>query len=366
MTQTAVKERPILFSGEMVRALLAGRKTQTRRLVGRANSPVCGSIAPKSFWDRLDFSQAEVRTTATIMDVLCGGPDKAPYDLHLRTPIPDEGSWQRVRPIWDVGERLWVREVWQAYDQQPKRFGGTSSLAGAMMRVYANPPIEGESVIEYRADETKDTGRWRPSIHMPKWASRISLEVTEVRVQRLQDVSEDDALEEGLTPEACAEVLYATSGRMELESECWIVNEESGEEGDGSLCQRCAEKAAKKEGRGWGVSNHGRIARESDGPAYCDGCYRPLLMSLSQYGIERELHIEDDPAGKKPKHFACTGTDAAIAAMIADGIGDLRGKHHGRLAQIGFATQWDSINGKGSWDSNPWVWCITFKRLDQQ
>jgi hypothetical protein len=126
------RERPILFSTQMVRAILGGRKTQSRRVV----------------------------TTL-----------KCPYGL--------------------PGDRLWVRETWQAWRQ--------TSYEYDEWEVETDADRMRDSKMEYRA--TSDSaGPWRPSIFMPRWASRITLEITQVLLQRLQDISEDDARAEGVTP----------------------------------------------------------------------------------------------------------------------------------------------------------------------
>lgn len=140
-----MKERPILFSAPMVRAILDGRKTQTRRVM---------KVQP-----------GDVLWRSNGRDWLWLDNDDGP----LTEPAPC------IRCPYGVpGDRLWVRETW------------------------AKPGEVGDS-IEYRADNDDPlAGRWRPSIHMPRWASRITLEVTGVRVERLQDISEDDARAEGI------------------------------------------------------------------------------------------------------------------------------------------------------------------------
>lgn len=177
------KERPILFSGPMVRALLDGRKTQTRRGLTRNNSTVLGDRwGAKSPWVGLDFTVAKPRTQSSLMLCIAGGD--APRDIHLDVPFlhPEDaargmewdGTVYRVRPQWEAGDRLWVREAWCAADAP----GG----------------------FAYMADHPGDPRGlgWRPSIHMPRAASRITLEITDVRVERLQDISREDAAAEGL------------------------------------------------------------------------------------------------------------------------------------------------------------------------
>jgi hypothetical protein len=148
-----VKERPILFQGAMVRAILDGTKTQTRRVSGLDVI----NAAPERF---------------TYLGVITG-PGEPHYAFHDNAT----GSQTLVRCRSGLhGDRLWVREAWAYTD--------CIGLSGGVL---------------YRADfgEGPRTIKYRPSIHMPRHASRITLEVTGVRVERLQDISEDDAQAEG-------------------------------------------------------------------------------------------------------------------------------------------------------------------------
>jgi hypothetical protein len=148
-------EHPIIFSGAMVRSILSGTKTQTRRVVK-------GLI-------KQDESPCNIRL----------------YDGEWQQ-YGAGGVWLTLRCPYGVpGDKLWVRETW--------RECGSAQMADGK-------PIPGLSRYEvaYRADESWDEeSRWRPSIHMPRWASRITLEVTEVRVQRVQSISNSDARAEG-------------------------------------------------------------------------------------------------------------------------------------------------------------------------
>lgn len=150
------RERPIIFSGPMVRAILDGSKTQTRRIVKNSGD--------------MEFDNND--------------PYFGPYWLSYATEA--EGEDAKVRcPYGIPGDRLWVRETW------------------ALERDGTGCPDD--TGILYRATDPgwddEDTGlRWRPSIHMPRTASRILLEVTDVRVQGLKDISEDDARAEGYSP----------------------------------------------------------------------------------------------------------------------------------------------------------------------
>lgn len=157
-----MKERPILFSGPMVRAILEGRKTQTRRVVKPQPDLIPSDVPPapgdNGYWWPASKAQSMVQTR----DMPCYCPYGVP------------------------GDRLWVREAWAAdemWDRVPPR----------------DIP-EGQRIwLEGSGFDRGVKGRLRPSIHMPRWASRILLEVVSIRVERLQEISEDDAKAEGGT-----------------------------------------------------------------------------------------------------------------------------------------------------------------------
>jgi hypothetical protein len=139
--------RPILFGGPMVRAILAGRKTQTRRVIRYAHADGLGLwTAPPlgGYFAEHVFGACYAKLAP------------CPYGV--------------------PGDRLWVREAWADH---------------------VGPFGESRFAL-YRADGDERAGPWRPSIFMPRWASRITLEVTAVRVERLQQISEEDAKAEGM------------------------------------------------------------------------------------------------------------------------------------------------------------------------
>jgi hypothetical protein len=162
-------DRPILFSAEMVRAILDGRKTQTRRVMKPQPT-----ILAKGYED--------IEQIGTVKD--CIGP-------LLFCPKPCKYG----KP----GDLLWVREtwgaVWPADDPVPLRQCEIEYRADL-------PPGCTDRPGEWPADEGNgpEVPKWRPSIHMPRWASRITLRITDIRVERLQDISEDDARAEGCDP----------------------------------------------------------------------------------------------------------------------------------------------------------------------
>lgn len=152
-----MKERPIIFQGEMVRAILDGRKTQTRRPI--KPQPENGHYIDHCHWNKSGWAFWKNGGCT------CVGTHSPPAF---------------------EGDRLWVRET----------FG--EDYCGDF---FSTPKGSGQKAqIVYRADghDMSECGTgWRPSIHMPREASRITLEVTEVRVERVQDISEEDARAEG-------------------------------------------------------------------------------------------------------------------------------------------------------------------------
>lgn len=137
-----VREKPIIFSGPMVRAILAGRKTQTRRVM---------KPQPTPYTNRGEFA-------GLVWGSKCRGGKE----------------WlARYCPYGDSGDRLWVRETWGPCD------------GGIMYRASESGPAK------------PDDGRWHPAIHMHRSFSRIDLEIVAVRVERLQEISVSDAMAEG-------------------------------------------------------------------------------------------------------------------------------------------------------------------------
>lgn len=185
-----VKELPIIFSGPMVNAILKGPKTQTRRVI-RIQPPM-GCV----------YSINGAQSHA-----LC----------HAEGPITDKTLWvppgakskdHRIRcPFGQPGDRLWVRETWCPLDYPehaqshvlPKGawvLGDTQRNGVAYRATSVN--TNGEEDGESKRCREEMGYKWKPSIHMPRWACRLTLKVTQVRVERLQQISEQDALAEGI------------------------------------------------------------------------------------------------------------------------------------------------------------------------
>jgi hypothetical protein len=164
-----MKERPILFSGAMVRALLDGRKTQTRRVVKLPHNNPLGQWEPISIGGENGGRTADGKTVP-----LQGGI------WHTRT------GECLMSPYGQPGDRLWVRETWaQPTTLDPGPTFYRADYPACVPADFQNvPPVEAIT--------------WKPSIYLPRALSRITLEVTGVRVERLQGIRETDAQAEGV------------------------------------------------------------------------------------------------------------------------------------------------------------------------
>ncbi|MGA7586856.1 MAG: hypothetical protein WCB03_12595 [Rouxiella badensis] len=163
-----MKERPIIFNAEMVNAILSGRKTQTRRVIQ----------SPAKSMQANGMQVIEYREAG----------DKW-YGDHVFSMRGSSGTWHDYTkeqflakcPFGEIGDRLWVRETWARYN----------------IDQYSHD-------MAYRAttpDDWPKGGLWRQSNHMPRWASRITLEITGVRVERLNSISDADVKVEGYPAE---------------------------------------------------------------------------------------------------------------------------------------------------------------------
>jgi hypothetical protein len=237
-----MKERGILFSGPMVRALLSNQKTMTRRAIK-------------------DFPVSGYRWGGWIVE------SSSRKETGAATVVPESnsqycatGKIAKLCPYGERGDRLYVRETW-TYDN--KEYVQTYKD-----EAWRGTPDHETAEVYYRSSERDPDifPSWRPSIHMPRWASRTTLEITKIRVERLNGISEEDAIQEGIREENV--IIGAT----------------------------CA-----------------------------GGSHREL------YGI---------------RYFFDGGNE--------DGYED---------AISAFKALWESINGSGSWNVNPWVWVVEFTRV---
>lgn len=180
-------DRPILFSAPMVQALLRQArqpgtgKTQTRRLL-KPQPPEWAT-----FCQQPDMLNVEHRWVPSRL-WRWSEPEQTPRRALRAWPVDAEGEHYWMRLPWQVGDRLWVRESWRT-----------------LQKVDCLKPrdlADDRSKVTYEADPENRNPLWafgkrRPSLFMPRWASRLTLLVTDVRVERLQDISEEDAKAEG-------------------------------------------------------------------------------------------------------------------------------------------------------------------------
>ena len=223
-----MKERPILFGAPMVRAILSGQKTVTRR-----------PVTP----------QPTLETDDWVLDA--GGTGK----WMGSGPSPATGgtrqtwSWSQC-PYGQPGDRLWVRETWcdvnlqgapgiayRADDDVRDLMEDESFLDEDGAFNYDDPRSKPYQFACWSEDLIAGTeGRWRPSIHMPRWTCRILLEITVVRVERLQDITPNQCIAEGAWPEedkelgrgqeavaAFAELWKSTGGNWDANPWIWVV-----------------------------------------------------------------------------------------------------------------------------------------------
>ena len=197
-------DRPILFSGPMVRAILENRKTQTRRPLDPQPRWVPGADWCAPFWDWVPYT---------------GKNDRHPWFGFYTTEHDSETDEDFAEVAADyvpfkVGDRLWVRETWADVNSEM----GPSLLYRADSHMVGWEDFSETFGKDYGAGPSMDYDtypgeycmwwsdllagepdhKWKPSIHMPKWACRLWLRVTDVRVQRLQDITNNDAIAEGL------------------------------------------------------------------------------------------------------------------------------------------------------------------------
>lgn len=180
-----MRERPIIFNADMVRAVLDGRKTQTRRIM---------RVQPSADFCPMNM---ELKTGFNARWYTPGLVDKDGYLQPAKKQVfgvagEDEGY---TCPFGAVGDRLWVRETFRVHSRATDvatlvyKASEQQSWTQQTHRV----PIE-------KCNKPAVVDKWTPSIHMPRWASRITLEITGVRVERLQDISREDAISEGGPP----------------------------------------------------------------------------------------------------------------------------------------------------------------------
>ncbi|PXW42119.1 hypothetical protein DET57_114111 [Klebsiella oxytoca] len=178
-----MKERGMIFNGEMVRALLDGRKTQTRRIM---------SVQPESS----EFGLRYITESSLVKEV----------GMYFWSLSDACGMKARSKPFacpyGKPGDKIWVRETWSSdfanYYPNDRVWYAADNNRQLDIEV-----VNGVRGIYSPESDVHVPFRWHPSIHMPRWASRILLEITDVRVERLNAISEEDARAEGIIDGGC-------------------------------------------------------------------------------------------------------------------------------------------------------------------
>lgn len=199
------KERPIIFSGESVRAILEGRKTQTRRTRGLEdvnNYPGILSGRSAFFAEELGY-KGLAKSDYYIKNKM----DYAKYPGLYYWFLGQQGTEINPIPVkypyGQPGDRLWVRETWALLELDS--YGLIAGIAyRADGEMSPNVLIHHQKIPNEKWSQVtrqfQDGRKWRPSIHMPRWASRITLEVVDKWIERVQDISIDDIYAEGCPP----------------------------------------------------------------------------------------------------------------------------------------------------------------------
>lgn len=195
-----MKERGMIFNGEMVRAILDGRKTQTRRIMKPQPTP-CTLQKGGHWWPSNVFKTM----------------------LHIEEEMQNgKGGWGGLVgdacPFGKPGDRIWVRETYQGplfdYEHMEAYLEDSSKFEKPDFCVYR---ADGKPAPEFCDADDNLHCCWRPSIHMPRWASRILLEITDVRVERLNSISHEDAEREGIHIEVWDQTVAARNYAAEGE-----------------------------------------------------------------------------------------------------------------------------------------------------
>lgn len=194
-----MKEKPILFSTEMIKAILSGRKTQTRRIINPQPIYHHGEGKYTSFsWKDGFFALYQYPENSLILE-------HCPYKLNQKLWVRETwrvGAWKQTGNNWDNYGLMaidykagnFIRKEWlKAYD-----FDFFDKLVKQSIEEAKKANVKKDEYDYYVWNPGESPCRWRPSLFMPRWASRINLKITNVKVEKLQDITEEDAKAEGL------------------------------------------------------------------------------------------------------------------------------------------------------------------------
>jgi hypothetical protein len=293
-----MKSTPLLFSDAMVRRVLDGTKTQTRRLV---------KPQPR-----------DAEGIPVVESCPFGGP----------------------------GDRLWIRECWCS---------GRGLAAVDAPAFLAPPGATPAPAVLYRADGVglPPGVPWKPSIHMPRWACRLELEIASVRVERVQDISDKDIRAEGVDLKLLTEILRERCRSYPVRRGHWVWTPGHAE----YFCDRHIDRALQAEENP--EAARGSIAEDCDTQPFCESCGVALEFDGTDYFTECEC-----------EHFSTHDASApadAYALMKAVEYVDLDAlppERRTAILRIAWRELWTATYGAASWDANPWVWAITFKRAE--
>ena len=207
-------DRPIIFSAPMVRALLAGRKTQAQRIC-KADVPTMPALN--------NVVHRPPKHERPYLDSYCGAQKSAANPRGMSEIwcwwTRDDRCGPQFKIPFVPGDRLWVRESWQLHSLATDvcTVAYAASINASWTEAHEQFP---DHYAQGRSPKPFQAG-WRPSIHMPRWASRLTLEVTDVRVQRLQDISRDDVLAEGIVERQGLPIADVHAGWHEPFADLW-------------------------------------------------------------------------------------------------------------------------------------------------
>jgi len=191
-----MKESPILFSTQMIRAILEERKTKTRRII------------------KPQFNR-----------VLQFAIKNDHYSILTNLLFRYADDWIKC-PYGKPGDRLWVRETWNVYDVSYDDYIGGNEIGYPYKIIPKQKPEK--CSLSYAADN-RDEGPFRPSIHMPRWASRITLEIINIHTEKLQDITPEDCQAEGIIYDLEAWHMGFTKGMRTAFLKLWnSLNEDRG------------------------------------------------------------------------------------------------------------------------------------------
>jgi len=212
-----MKEHPIIFNSDMVKAILDGRKTQTRRVIK-------DSFFPKTTKTTTNFAGETLKKTIDKVQIHpsdnCVGSEW--YENGKLVVIPSRFKEIMIKkcPFGKVGDRLWARETWHFLGTDRMRLGRTHLIQDGVVEYKDGSKRTITTHWESTEKYMTKADRWRPSIHMPRWASRITLEITDIRVERLQEIKHKDFLCEGYPTKD--ETFYVEYGKYKWAEE-WFI-----------------------------------------------------------------------------------------------------------------------------------------------